>query len=313
MDAKAVRPAELLGPPAWKAIAALVTMAFIWALNFSIAKDALARISPLAFNTLRFPFAAAVVTLAMIRRTGLRFPASRDWLPIMGLGLLGNVVYQLCFIFGLQHSRAGTASVLLAGTPIVTGVLSAIVGHERLSARVWVGATATMLGIGLVVFTSAATAGGDADTILGNVLMIGATFAWATYSVASRPLIGRYGALPVTTWTLWIGTTAIVLIGVPATMATDISALAVRDWFAVIYAGAFSIGVAYVLWSYGVRHIGATLTATFSNLVPVIALAAAWVLLNEVPGPGQVLGAAVIIAGVTVAQMRRRRPSGRPV
>lgn len=313
MESTTARPAASQSPPAWKATAALVTMAFIWALNFSIAKDALARISPLAFNALRFPFAAAVVTLAMIRRRGLRLPAPRDWIPIAGLGLLGNVVYQLCFIFGLQGSRAGTASVLLAGTPIVTGVLSAIVGHERLSPRVWVGAIATTMGIALVVLTSTATTRGGEDTIVGSVLMIAATFAWAAYSVASRPVISRYGALPVTTWTLWVGTTAIILLGLPAAFATDFGALGPRDWFAIIYAGAFSIGVAYSLWSYGVRHLGATKTATFSNLVPVIALAAAWVLLHEVPGPGQILGAAVIIAGVTLAQLRRRQPSARPV
>jgi drug/metabolite transporter (DMT)-like permease len=287
-------------------MSALLAMALIWALNFSIAKDALARVPPLAFNALRFPFAAAVVTLAMVRRTGIALPDRRDWWRIVGLGLLGNVVYQLCFIFGLQFSRAGTASVLLAGTPIVTGLLSAAVGHEKIDGRVWIGATATVIGIAVVVLSGATGAG--EDRLLGNALMIVATFAWAAYSVASRPLIAKYGALPITAWTLWVGTTAIVLLGLREAAAVQPASLPVRDWFAVVYAGAFSIGVAYVLWSYGVRHLGTTRTATFSNLVPVFALAAAWLLLHERPSAGQTAGAAVIITGVTLAQLRLRRP-----
>lgn len=310
MNTNAVPVEELPVVPAWRAAAALLAMALIWALNFSVSKDALSRISPLAFNALRFPFAAAVVTLAMLRRTGVRLPRPTDWIRIAALGLLGNVVYQLSFIFGLQNSRAGTASVLLAGTPIVTGMLSAAIGHERIDSRVWLGAAATLIGITLVV-TSGATGAGE-DTLLGNTLMIAATVAWASYSVASRPLIAEYGALPVTVWTLWVGTSAIVLLGIPDALALDVAGLGARDWFAVVYAGAFSIGIAYVLWSFGVRHLGATRTATFSNLVPVFALAAAWLLLAERPSGGQIAGAAVIISGVTLAQVRLRRPAPGP-
>jgi len=307
MESKLAPVEESAASPTWRATIALLAMTVIWALNFSIAKDTLARITPLAFNALRFPFAAAVVTLAMVRRTGVRLPDPQDWFRIAALGLLANVVYQLCFIFGLENSRAGTASVLLAGTPIVTGLLSAAVGHERLSVRTWVGAAATVAGILLVVFTGAAHAG--EDTVLGNTLMIVATFAWASYSVASRSLIAKYGALPITMWTLWIGTAAIVLLGAREVSTMDLGAVMPRDWFAVVYAGAFSIGIAYVLWSYGVRHLGATRTATFSNLVPVFALAAAWAMLAERPSGGQVAGAGVIMAGVTLAQIRLRRPA----
>jgi drug/metabolite transporter (DMT)-like permease len=296
--------------PGWRAASALLAMVLIWALNFSIAKDALSRVPPLAFNALRFPFAAAVVTLAMLRRSGFRLPDPRDWWRIVGLGVLGNVVYQLCFIFGLEHSRAGTASVLLAGTPIVTGLMSAAVGHERTGGRVWIGATATVIGIVIVVLSGRSGAG--EDTLLGSGLMVAATFSWAAYSVASRPLIAKYGALPITTWMLWIGMVALVLLGLREAVALQPASLLPRDWFAIIYAGAFSIGVAYVLWSYGVRHLGATRTATFSNLVPVFALVAAWLLLSERPSAGQVAGAAVIITGVTFAQLPVRR-AGRAV
>jgi drug/metabolite transporter (DMT)-like permease len=287
-----------------RAHVALLAMALIWALNFSIAKDALATIPPLAFNALRFPLAAIVVTAGMVNRPGPRLPARRDLLPVILLGLLSNVVYQLFFIFGLENTRAGTASVLLSGTPIVTAVLSAAIGQESIGPRIWIGVIATVVGIVCVVAGSPpAETGGNA--MLGNGLLVGATLMWALYSVAARSLIRRYGALAVTTWTLWSGTAAVVVIGVPALSRLDTAAIGARGWLAIAYAGALSIGVAYVLWSYGVGHLGPTRTATYSNLVPVLALAGAWLMLGETPSAFQVLGALVIIAGVTAAQFRR--------
>jgi drug/metabolite transporter (DMT)-like permease len=282
-------------------------MSWIWALNFSIAKEALSKVPPLAFNTLRFPLATLVVTAALAHRGGLRLPEPADRWRVLALGMLGNLVYQLCFILGLAHTRAGTASVLLAGTPMVTALLSAAVGQEHVGRRVWIGAVATLAGIAVVVVSATGTQGAGDTTLIGDLLLIGATFTWAIYAVGSRNLIVRYGALPVTTWMLWAGSIAICLTGLPATLHADLPGMDAQAWFAVVYAGALSIGVAYVLWSYGVRHLGPTRTSTYSNLVPVFALLGAWVLLGDRPSLGQFAGAAIIIGGVTLAQTQRRR------
>lgn len=306
MESKPAYPVASALSVTLRSNAALLAMTLIWALNFSIVKDALATIPPLAFNTLRFPLAAGVVTLVLVQRRGPLLPPRADRWKLIGLGMLANVGYQLFFIFGLANTRAGTASLLLAGTPIVTAVVSAALGKERIAHRVWLGVMATVLGIALVVVRPAAPANVSENTGFGNALMIGATLAWALYSVGSRNLIHRYGALPVTTWTLWAGALAISLIGLPSLLATDLGSLGLRAWFAVVYAGAFSIGIAYVLWSFGVKHLGPTLTATYANLVPVLALGAAWLMLAERPTAGQILGATVIIGGVTLSQVRSR-------
>jgi drug/metabolite transporter (DMT)-like permease len=284
----------------------MLLMVFIWGINFSVVKDAFAAVAPLAFNALRFPFAAAIVTVAHRRLSTSFWPARRDVPRLLVLGLLGNVVYQLCFVFGLANTRASTASVLLAGTPIVTAVLSVALGHERLSRQVWAGVVIACSGIVLVVGAGSGTGGGR-ETMLGDLLMIAATIAWAVYSVGCRDLIRDNGAVAVTAWSLWAGTIGIILIGLPAVLALDARSLSLGTWLAVGYAGGMSVGVAYVLWSYGVRHLGNTRTSTYSNLVPVVAVIVAWLWLGEQPGPGQLGGAVIIIAGVMLAQ-RRERP-----
>lgn len=295
----------LAAPPA-AAHAVLLVMVVIWGVNFPIVKAALAELDPLAFNALRFPLAAVTVLVALRVRGGGTWPEPADRLRVVGLGLLGNLLYQQFFIFGLSLTRAGTASVLLAGTPILTALLSAAVGHERVARRVWIGVLGTFVGIALVVLAGG-TGEPGASALLGDLLMIAASLSWAVYTVGSRDLINRYGAIQFTAWTLWIGTVALCIIGAPAVLATDLARVSTAAWIGVIYAGALSIGVAYIIWYHGVRQIGNTRTAAYSNLVPVVALVTAWLHLGEIPGPGQLLGAAVIIGGVTLAQARRMR------
>ena len=290
-----------------RAHGALILMVIIWAVNFSVAKLALRQVTPLAFNALRFPL-AGLALYALLRLQGaVTLPEPGDRMRVFLLGLLGNVVYQQCFIFGLDYTHAGTASVLLAGTPLLTALLSAYVGHEHVSPRVLVGVICTVVGIGLVVWFQPLQAGEEKSTLIGPALMLGASISWAIYTVGSRGLVQRYGALPVTAWTLWVGAALLPLVGIPALGRTDLGSLSSWIWIAIVYAGVLSIAVAYLIWYTGVAVLGNTRTATYSNLVPVLTLIVAWVWLREVPHPGQLAGAAVIIGGVTLAQWQGGR------
>lgn len=285
-----------------RAYLGLLLMVVIWGANFSVAKVALGTVPPLAFNALRFPFAALAVFIALRIRGPIPRPAPHDISRILVLGLLGNVLYQQFFIFGLSSTNAGIASVLLAGTPILTALVSAALGHERVRPRAWIGVIATFAGILLVVRQSGAMSGTDDGTLMGGLLMVGASIAWAAYTVGARPLLARYGATAVTAWTLWSGTAVLVAIGLPQVFALPAGTLTLPIWGAVLYAGALSIGIAYIIWYNGVRVIGNTRTAAYSNVVPVIALAIAWIWLGEVPGTAELIGSGIIIGGVTLAQ-----------
>jgi drug/metabolite transporter (DMT)-like permease len=75
-----------------------------------------------------------------------------------------------------------------------------------------------------------------------------------------------------------------------------------RTWAAIAYSVIGSLVIAYLFWYRGVRVIGPTRTAIYSNHQPVIALLVSWVLINEVPTAWQGVGAATIIAGVILTR-----------
>ena len=71
--------------------------------------------------------------------------------------------------------------------------------------------------------------------------------------------------------------------------------------------GILAIGVAYLLWYRGVQRIGNSRTAAYSNLTPVVALAVAWLWLGEVPKVMQILGAVVVLVGLSVARLGKEK------
>jgi len=71
---------------------------------------------------------------------------------------------------------------------------------------------------------------------------------------------------------MWIGTVVLVLISTPALLAQEWSTVSVGAWAGVVFSGALSIALAYIIWYYGVRHLGSSRTAVYSNTVPLVAL-----------------------------------------
>lgn len=290
--------------------AELLLVTLIWGVNFSVVKTALATLHPLAFNALRFPLAGLVLFLLLRSRGPLTLPDRSDVPRIVALGLIGNVAYQLFFIYGVDATFAGNASLLLSTVPAWTIVFATLRGYERPGAWAWAGVAATVVGMVVVVLGGQQKVDLGGATLTGDLLSAGGAVVWAVYTVESKDLVQRYGPLRLTAWTLWTGGLGLVAIGLPAVGATDLGAVAPGIWACVGFAGVFAIGLSYLIWYRGVHRIGSTRTAVYSNVVPIVALVAAWLWLGEEPTGLQMVGAVVVIAGMTLARLGR--PGERP-
>ncbi len=286
---------------------ALIILSVIWGINFSVIKVALREFDPLAFNAFRFLLASLTLFVFLRLKGGVPFPKRRHWARIVFLGLLANVVYQLLFIHGVDRTLAGNAGLVLATTPVWTLILAASSGLEHHRLPVWGGVLATLGGMALVVLGGGDAVGVGESLLAGDLLLVAAAITWATYTVGTQGLAREYGALAVTSWTLWVGTVALVALGAPAVWTMDLGEISRTGWFAVIYSGVLAIAVAYLIWNHGLEHIGGPRTAAFSNLVPVVALITAALWLGEDPGPTQILGAVIIIGGVWIARVAGKK------
>jgi drug/metabolite transporter (DMT)-like permease len=276
----------------------LLGMVLIWGLNFVVVKSALEDFSPLGFNSLRHLLASAFMLVVLLGSGGVGRPQRSDLRRILWLGVVGNFVYQMAFIFGLNRTRAGNASLMLALVPLFLLVITGTSPDRRV--RSWVGAIISVSGVALVSGSAFQLEGGA--TLIGDLLMVTAAAIWATYTAGSKPLIARYGPIRTTAWTLWVGSVGLVLSGVPALIEQDWSAVRLAAWGGLLFSALLSVGVAYLLWYWGVQQLGGERTAIFSNLTPVVALGAGAIWLGERLTMFSLIGAAMVIGGVLLVR-----------
>ena len=99
-----------------KTDALLLLMALIWGVNFSVVKFGTKVFSPLAFTGLRVVL-AAVVLLGIAAARNKPWPRRNDIFALMGLGMLGNGLYQIFFVEGISRTNVGNAALIVAAAP----------------------------------------------------------------------------------------------------------------------------------------------------------------------------------------------------
>jgi drug/metabolite transporter (DMT)-like permease len=278
----------------------LALMAIIWAVNFSVVKFGTRLLAPLPYNAVRISL-AAVVLLVVARIVAPVNPSRRDVWVLIGLGVLGNGLYQLFFILGLARTRAGTAALMLAATPALVAMLGRVLGTERIARRASGGIALQLVGVACVVFGTSAAVRGD-DSIVGSALLFGAAMCWAMFAVLLKPYADRVAAIHLGAYTLVGGALMMTIVAIPGIIATDWRALSLPVWGALVYSGIGALVVANLIWYRGVRVLGPTRTSMYSNLQPLIALFVAWIMLGEVPTVWQTIGAGSIMSGLLLSR-----------
>jgi drug/metabolite transporter (DMT)-like permease len=307
----------------------LLLMTLIWGTNYSIVKHAFAEMDPQAFNAVRMLIGSAVflgIIYALRWKWGagaaeeppqhvedesiasiFHSPAAitgRDWLGLVGLGVVGHFFYQYFFISGLAQTSVANSSLILAATPVMIALLTAVLGQERVSALHWLGAALSMAGIYLVVAEGGSHA---AESLRGDLTMFAAVCCWTIYTIGARALMVRHSPVGVTGVSMTIGTVLYVTAVLPHLTRLDWSAISAAAWIAVVYSALFALCVGYTIWYAAVRAIGSARTAVYSNLVPLVAMLTAVVALGESLSGAKMAGAAAVLLGVALTRVGRTR------
>jgi drug/metabolite transporter (DMT)-like permease len=279
-----------------KTDALLLLMALIWGVNFSVVKYGTRVFSPLAFTGLRV-FLAAMVLLGISSARSKPWPRRNEIFALMGLGMLGNGLYQIFFVEGISRTNVANAALIVAAAPAFIAITSRIGGVERVHKRVLAGIALSFAGVAIVVLGSARSPHGD-TTLFGTLLVFAGTLCWTAFTVLLQPYARRIDAIQLSSFTMLGGCIPMLVVTPRALLATDWSRVGLPAWTAILYASVISMGVAYLFWYRGLRVLGATRTAVYGNLQPVIAITVAWIFLGEPPTPWQGVGIATIMTGL---------------
>jgi drug/metabolite transporter (DMT)-like permease len=292
---------------------ALLLHSLLSAGTYILAKRALTEIPPLALGLLRFGGASLMLTLLLLklRPKGSRLPRRDQWRKLLLLSFVAVPLNQGFFLYGLSMSTAAHAALLYTLTPLFVLLLAQALLGELPGFRTSLGTALALAGTIWVLFARGLDL--SRGPLVGDLLLVVAVLAWAFYTAEGREIVAQDGALPTIAWTLIGGTLLFLPVGLGSLLMPETRAQlahASREaWLGVVYLSVMTSVVSYLIWYWALGHLTAARVAVFSNLQPLGTALLAHFFLGESITVSFLLGAAVVIAGVLIAQLRTRPPA----
>jgi drug/metabolite transporter (DMT)-like permease len=269
-----------------------------WAGNFIVVKGAIEVLPPVGFSFIRYSIAAiTLLILLRVREGAIRLPRG-DVLKILALGALGFGCYQILWPVALQSIPAGDSALLIAATPVMTALLAMAVGADTPNGVKLIGAFVSFAGVALVIGAGQGLVLGA--SLAGDLLTLLAAACWSVYTVFGATILRRHSPLITTTWAIVAGAVFLAPVGIAQLSTADVSGFGPPVVLALIYSGTLAAGFANVIVFHGVKLLGPTRVNALQFLVPALAVAMAAVFLFEPIRPIQLVGGAIILAGVAL-------------
>jgi drug/metabolite transporter (DMT)-like permease len=283
----------------------VVASGALFAVNGTVSKLVLrAGMDPLQLTTLRATGAFAVL-LALTLATGPgRLRVSRRELPLFaGYGLCGFFLVPLLYFVAISRLPVGIALLFEYTAPLLVALWARFGQHQTVRARLWIGLALSLLGLAGV-----AEVWGDLrlDPV-GIAAGFGAAVLLAAYYVFGARGVRDRDAMSLTCWAFGFAAVAGAVVRpwwrFPAQLLAGTGGVPV--WLLCCYVVLLGSVAPYLLVSGALKFLPATSAGIVGMVEPVIAGAVAWVVLGEALGAVQLAGAALVLAGVVLAETAR--------
>lgn len=282
-------------------ILAIATSA-IWGTTFISSKLLLQEgLSPAAIMMLRF-VVAYVLMLPFVRGRWLCRNV-KDELLMLLLGISGGSLYFLLENTALLYTLASNVAIIIAATPLLTMLTVHLMNKGKgASRRLYAYSLLSLVGVALVVF--------NGNFILklnpmGDLLTFGAVITWVIYSIIIARLQDSYPSTMITRKVFSYGMLTLLpyFAFEPWGVTWEMIARPMV-WGNVLYLGVLASLVCYVAWNIVIKRLGAVDATNYLYINPIVAMLTAWVVLDERITPLAMVGTALILVGVYLAERK---------
>lgn len=282
--------------------ALMMMAAIIWGSTFVVGRVIVTNADPLGITFLQNSIGALILITALVWKNreansqGLEFFSHR---ALVILGTLNGLGYASNYI-ALYYTTAINTSLLVNFGIALVPVFAFLIGRERVSHRNIVALVIGIFGTVLV------TTGGDLGAVvegqfIGDLLALFAGLVWALWIVlAYNAMKQAQGPLqvaaPNAAYTAIVLGIAVFIFSNPSGIQTASTA----TWAGIIYLGVFSIGIAFLLYYEGLKHLGGTASAVYLLLQSAVAIFLGFFFLGESLTPVQLIGTCMIMSAVVI-------------
>ena len=303
----------MLGGTIWGHIAAFVTVA-MWGYSFVSSKVLLENgIGPVHVYFYRFLLAYLMVLFISHKR--LWASNWRDEGMFVLCALTSGSLYFIAENTALQYTLTTNVSLLTSLSPLITALLVGLVYKtEKLGLGTWLGSAIAIAGVVCVVFNSSTSL---EVRPLGDFLALAAAFSWAFYSLMLRRLNANYDIWFITRKTFFYGLITAIpfMIFEPESQSMLTIIGRPQVYGNLLFLGVGASTIAYVLWAYTVKTVGAVKANNYMYLQSIVTLIVSALVLGEHVGFSGYLGIFLIIAGLwagdNINKMMARRQSAK--
>ena len=270
----------------------MVILVIVWGLELSIAKDALESVDAFVILNTKFFFGALLIAAVSLKSSGFQMPKAKDIPLIVLSALVGHVMFFYCEYAAMDTVPVANITIIYGLLPILSAVVEKLFFHRRFSARLAVFMVFLIFGLFLVIGSDFSSMRGG--TIKGYLFCAVALFAWLAYLFLTESLAEKYGSVKTA---LYQSSVAWVLT-IPG-MVPHISEfhhmgpLIIAE---LLYLGLFSEGLCFLIEVAGLEKLGPTVTAVYSNFLPVSTALFGFLLLGQDLVLLQIIGGVVVIA-----------------
>jgi O-acetylserine/cysteine efflux transporter len=282
-----------------------VLVMLVWGGNFVVIDEGLSDVPPLLFLALRFTFVALPLVFFVPR-------PQAGWRTVVAVGALMSLgQFSLLYVALDLGMPAGLASIVLQAQVIFTVVFASVALRERPTRRQAAGALLGTAGLVLVV-----VAHGVVAPVVPMLVTLGAATSWAAGNVVTRRA-GVQSGFSLVVWSALVVPVPALLLSLVVDGGDEVGRAITHLSVTAIASTAYTvIGASllgYGIWNSLLARHPASAVVPFVLLVPVVGIAAAWVVQDEVPTALELVGGVVMLTGVaaaTISGRRRVRPAG---
>ncbi|HEY3441522.1 MAG TPA: DMT family transporter [Paludibaculum sp.] len=279
---------------------AIAAVAFLWGATFIIVKNSLNDASTFVFLSLRFTM--ATVLLWFVLRNRLRRRGPSDWRGglLCGFFLFLGYVLQTA---GLRVTTASNSAFITGLYVVLVPLLGSLVNRSKPRLVEIAGAVAALIGTGLMTSVDMGMRfnTGDLLTAACALAFAGHILSVAHYSKTmdyERLSLYQVGGVALFSW---LGASLVEPVRVVWTG---------RLWFGLLSTAVFATALSFLLYTWAQKHTTAVRSALIFALEPVFAGLTAWIVAGEAWTARSLAGAALILAGIVLVEVKPARPVG---
>lgn len=286
------------------AIAAIILTSVFWGYSFVSTKIILTELPPITIAFFRQIIASSVLIIFLfVKKLFIKMPF-KDVLLLAASSLFGIVFYFLFENIGLKYTTASNGSIIVAAVPIFTLVTESLFYKFKITIRVVGCVIVSIIGVFLVIFEQGSL-DFSSGTTKGNLLMIGAMISWVIYTIICKSLNGKYKGIVITAYQMIAASIIFIPFIIPE--MDQWHGISTYSLINLLYLAFFCSALAYFLYNFAVKGLGATVTSMFLNLIPIVSIIGGVLVLKETISLLQIVGMLLIMLSLFLVRSKEQQ------